>query len=81
MAEPNSFCVGISKPHLDPGCNYAHRDCTDGWFIYAVNGTLFGNGKQHEDASTDGDGGYAQGDRIGMLLDLSVGSLCFFKNG
>ena len=26
-------------------------------------------------------GGYVQGDRVGMLLDLNVGSLCFFRNG
>jgi hypothetical protein len=26
-------------------------------------------------------GGYVQGDRVGMLLDLNDGSLCFFKNG
>jgi hypothetical protein len=26
-------------------------------------------------------GGYVQGDRVGMLLDLNNGSLCFFKNG
>jgi hypothetical protein len=79
VSEDTSFCVGISKPNLDPRCNYAHRDCTDGWFIFACNGALFGNGKQHEDIPTNG--GYIQGDRIGMLLDLGSGSLCFFKNG
>ena len=26
-------------------------------------------------------GGYVQGDRVGMLLDLNDGSLCFFRNG
>jgi hypothetical protein len=25
--------------------------------------------------------GYLQGDRVGVLLDLDDGSLCFFKNG
>ena len=59
--------VGISRPNLDPAGEYYDRDCTDGWFIYAYNGALSGNGKQ--------------GDRVGVLLDLDTGSLRFFKNG
>jgi hypothetical protein len=27
------------------------------------------------------DGTYADGDRVGVLLDLDDGSVCFFKNG
>ena len=52
-------------------------ECTDGWFIYAYNGTLWGNGKEQDDYA----GAYKQGDRVGMLLDLDNGSLRFFKNG
>jgi hypothetical protein len=40
-------------------------------------GTLWGNGKQCDDRA----GGYEQGDRVGVLLDLGDGPLRFFKNG
>ena len=53
------------------------RDCTDGWFMYALDGTLWGNGKEDDDRA----GGYKQGDRVGVLLDLGDGSLRFFRNG
>jgi hypothetical protein len=53
------------------------RACTDGSFILAGNGALFGNGKEASDEA----GAYKQGDRVGMLLDLDNGSLRFFKNG
>jgi hypothetical protein len=69
--------VGISRPNLDPeGCYYASH-CTNGWFICAGAGSLYGNGKFH----SNGAGKYKQGDRVGVLLDLDNGSLCFFKNG
>jgi hypothetical protein len=69
--------IGISRPNLDPtGCFFS-RECTDGWFIHAHNGYLFGNGKSNDDKA----GGYKRGDRVGMLLDLDNGSLRFFKNG
>jgi hypothetical protein len=45
--------------------------------MYAGFGSLYGNGKQGNDIA----GGYKQGDRVGMLLDLDNGSLRFFKNG
>jgi hypothetical protein len=53
------------------------RTCTDGWFIGAAGGGLYGNGKQGDDAA----GAYKQGDRVGVLLNLDNGSLRFFKNG
>jgi hypothetical protein len=43
----------------------------------AAYGSLLGNGKQDDDEA----GGYEQGDRVGVLLDLGDGSLRFFKNG
>ena len=52
-------------------------DCTDGWFMRAFNGALWGNGKQRGDEA----GGYEQGDRVGVLLDLGGGSVRFFRNG
>jgi hypothetical protein len=70
--------IGISRPNLDPTEVYwGQRYCTDGWFIYAHSGTLYGNGKDGDDKA----GGYKQNDRVGVLLDLDNGSLRFFKNG
>ena len=43
----------------------------------AAVGSLWGNGKYGDDTA----GGYKQGDRVGVLLGLGDGSLCFFKNG
>jgi hypothetical protein len=72
-----NILVGISRPNLDPTGYYCKRECTDGWFNNLYNGSLYGNGKQRDDAA----GGYKQGDRVGVLLDLDNGSLRFFKNG
>jgi hypothetical protein len=73
----NDILVGISRPNLSLTAIYFGRECTDGWFIYALNGGLCGNGKQFDDQA----GYYQQGDRVGVLLDLDNGSLRFFKNG
>jgi hypothetical protein len=70
-------CIGISRPNLDPTGDYCGRGCTDGWFMYAYDGSLFGNGKENDDEAGD----YEQGDRVGVLLDLGDGSLRFFQNG
>jgi hypothetical protein len=69
--------MGISRPNLDPTQCYWGNSSTDGWFIGATSGSLFGNGKYNDDEA----GGFKQGDRVGMLLDLDDGSLRFFKNG
>jgi hypothetical protein len=69
--------IGISRPNLDPTGWYFSRNCTDGWFMAAEYGGLWGNGKEDD----DGAGHFEQGDRVGVLLDLGDGSLCFFKNG
>jgi hypothetical protein len=69
--------IGISRPNLDPAGDYGEIGCTDGWFVSAFNGCLYGNGKEGH----DGAGEYKQGDRVGVLLDLGNGSLRFFKNG
>jgi hypothetical protein len=68
--------IGISRPKFDPSGNFLASECTDSWFISAYFGSLHGNGKQGSDAA----GGYKQGDRVGVLLDLDNGSLHFFKN-
>ena len=69
--------IGISRPSLDPTGWYIGRDCTDGWFMDTTAGTLYGNGKQGDDRA----GGFEQGDRVGVLLDLGDGSVRFFRNG
>jgi hypothetical protein len=69
--------IGISRPNLDPTGAYFDSDCTDGWFMYAYDGCLYGNGKYRDNAA----GGYKLDDRVGVLLDLDGGSLRFFKNG
>ena len=38
--------IGISRPNLDPTKDYLLRDCTDGWFMRAEYGGLWGNGKE-----------------------------------
>jgi hypothetical protein len=73
----SNIFIGISRPILDPTGQYIRKECTDGWFIFATNGALYGNCKFNTDAA----GPYAQGDRVGVLLDLDNGSLRFFKNG
>jgi hypothetical protein len=73
----NSIYIGISRPNLVPTGSYAGRNCTDVWFMSTHSGGLCGNGKYNDDRA----GGYNQGDRVGVLLDLNNGSLRFFKNG
>jgi hypothetical protein len=73
----SNIFIGISRPNLDPTGEHYQSTCTDAWFINAHLGSLFGNGKAYD----DGAGGYKQGDRVGVLLDLDNGSLRFFKNG
>jgi hypothetical protein len=73
----NGINIGISRPNLDPTGEYFDSECTDGWFIEASEGSLYGNGKEEDDTA----GPYTQGDRVGVLLDLGSGSLRFFKNG
>jgi hypothetical protein len=72
-----STLIGISRPSLDPTGSYWKEGCTDAWFMNARHGALCGNGKSLDDQA----GGYKQGDRVGVLLDLDNGSLRFFKNG
>jgi hypothetical protein len=73
----SNIYIGISRPNLDPAGAYVNSDCTDSWFIGAYGGSLYGNGKWRDDVA----GGYKQGDRVGVLLDINNGSLRFFKNG
>jgi hypothetical protein len=71
-----SALVGVTRPNLDPDDDYAVRESTDGWFMMFADGSLYGNGKEDDDAA----GIIDDGDRVGVLLDLDEGSLRFFKN-
>jgi hypothetical protein len=70
--------IGVTRPNLDPNDDYTFADSTDGWFIWANEGSLCGNGKEYDD---DAAGHIEEGARVGVLLDLDEGSLRFFKNG
>jgi hypothetical protein len=72
-----ALAVGVSKPNLEMTDWYGEGDSTDGWFMCTTCGALHGNGKVYGDSA----GTFQQGDRVGVLLDLDVGSLLFFKNG
>jgi hypothetical protein len=67
--------VGAVRPGLDHDKHYAQTN--DAYYIWGVNGSLFGNGK----ADADKQGGFAKGDRIGVLLDLDAGWLRIYRNG
>jgi hypothetical protein len=75
--DASAMFVGVSRPNRDPVGDDLLNDCTDGWFILMVDGSLYGNGKGADDAV----GEYKQSDCVGVLLDLNNGSLLFFKNG
>jgi hypothetical protein len=66
--------VGAVRPGLDH--NKFHDNTNDAYYIYGVNGGLFGNGKSNDDPQ----GGFAKGDRIGVLLDLDAGWLRYYRN-
>jgi hypothetical protein len=67
--------VGVARPSLD--VSTYHHSGNDAYLMYASGGGLYGNGKSNSDAA----GAFAQGDRMGVLLNLDNGSLLFFKNG
>jgi hypothetical protein len=71
------LAVGVTRPNLDPNGDYADIDCLDSWLVGAIDGGLYGNGRE----SSAPMGQFVQGDRVGVLLDVDDGSLLFFKNG
>jgi hypothetical protein len=78
----SAVCIGICRPDLNPTGFYGSDQCADGWFIAVCSGTLCGNGMMSDGwMNSNGHNGYSAYDRVGILLDLTVGSLSFFKNG
>jgi hypothetical protein len=63
------------RPGLDHG---KHHSFTNGaYFIHGFNGALYDNGK----SGADPQGQFAEGDRIGVLLDLDAGWMRLYRNG
>jgi hypothetical protein len=75
--EMSQTFIGITRPNLEPCRQLFGQQSTGGWLIGCYTGGLRGNGKSSDDRA----GGYKQGDRVGLLLNLKNGSLRFFKNG
>jgi hypothetical protein len=73
--EKYSCMIGAVRPGLDH--DKRHYNSNDAYFIDAGDGGLYGNDK----FSTDRQGEFAEGDRVGVLLDLDAGWLRFYRNG
>jgi hypothetical protein len=73
-SEDNYF-IGAVRPGLDHDKDHVETD--DAYFIDALDGSLYGNGKH----GADDQGMFAEGDRVGVLLDLDAGWLRFYRNG
>ena len=74
-AGADAILVGAVRPGLDHDKTHYHTN--DGYFIYGFKGGLWGNGK----SDADPQGKFAQGDRIGVLLDLDAGWMRLYRNG
>jgi hypothetical protein len=68
------FLVGAVRPGLDH--DEEHLYGNDAYCMNANDGALCGNGK----VDADGQGAFAEGDRVGVLLDLDAGWLRFYRN-
>jgi hypothetical protein len=66
--------IGAVRPGLDH--DKQHWRTNDGYLISEYDGGLWGNGKW----GADPQGMFAQGDRVGVLLDLDAGWLRFYRN-
>jgi hypothetical protein len=67
--------VGAVRPGLDHDKD--HYNTNDAYYINGYRGALCGNGKSNADPQ----GPFAEGDRIGVLLDLDAGWLRYYRNG
>ena len=68
--------IGASPPAGTVN-SQAHTPPQESYCIFGAGGSLSGNGK----ANSDAQGRFSQGDRIGVLLDLDAGWMCFYRNG
>jgi hypothetical protein len=74
-----NIMVGAVRPGLDHDKSHFHTN--DAYHICGSGGGLYGNGKSRPYPGADPQGGFAKGDRIGVLLDLDAGWLRFYRNG
>ena len=72
--QEDSCMFGAVRPGLDH--DKGHYDTNDAYLINAAYGGLYGNGKMNADIQ----GEFAEGDRVGVLLDLDAGWLRFYRN-
>ena len=70
-----SLLVGAVRPGLDH--ETVHHGTNGAYFIDGFSGALYGNGKSYADRQ----GRFAEGDRIGVLLDLDAGWMRLYRNG
>jgi hypothetical protein len=84
LSKGKYFMVGAVRPGLDHG--KGHHYTNDAYFIAGFptraqyerqRRALFGNGKPYADPQ----GQFAEGDRIGVLLDLDAGWMRIYRNG
>ena len=73
----DNFMIGAVRPGLDHDKGHCYTN--DAYFIDAYDGSLFGSGGRKRGA--DKQGQFAEGDRVGVLLDLDAGWLRFYRNG
>jgi hypothetical protein len=71
----SSIMFGAVRPGLDH--DNEHHSTNDAYFIWGYNGSLYGNGK----CGADPQGNFAEGDRIGVLLDLDAGWMRLYRKG
>jgi hypothetical protein len=82
---PAFTAVGAVRPGLDHDKNYASGDCNGnhGYFIHGDSSPAYWNSRamrlEHHRNAWQGD--FAEGDRVGVLLDLDAGWMRFFRNG
>jgi hypothetical protein len=70
-----AIMVGAVRPGLDH--DKGHSRTNDAYFIDGGDGALVGNGKRYADPQ----GPFAEGNRIGVLLDLDAGWMRLYRNG
>ena len=61
---------GTKRTRTDDGNQSRHQ--RPAWFMSACTGHLYGNGKHYSDEAEAG--GFKQGDRLGVLVDLDAGA-------
>jgi hypothetical protein len=70
------YC-GCIRDGAAPDEDHAVANSTKGWFINSASGTLYGNGKYHDDKA----GRIYDGQILSMESDLAAGTLRFYLDG